>query len=229
MTISATAMNGFDGTAAPLRAGGILSRTYQLRILKDDSNEISVREHPIGRLLPAFCPTRHMNFDGTFCLGYEAGDHINGDAAAQAWWRKLEGFLLCQETAHSRRTWPREVQISHGAAGRIQLEAERVAAELDCLTTYLDAVRTDTGSIASCLWLVSSKRGRLVNGRAACVCGRRRRTQVLKLRRECFADGDACLVMLEVNRREAEKEFWRDCLTSGRSCCGTMDECPLAL
>jgi len=52
-------------------------------------NEIKVRE-TAGRL-PRFCPPRHINDDGTFCLGWPPMkmDHITDMVAAARWWTDL--------------------------------------------------------------------------------------------------------------------------------------------
>ncbi|HRP72719.1 MAG TPA: hypothetical protein PK743_08815 [Luteimonas sp.] len=34
------------------------------------ASRVFVRESQPGHMLPAFCPDRHINGDGTFCLGW---------------------------------------------------------------------------------------------------------------------------------------------------------------
>jgi hypothetical protein len=177
-------------------------------------------------MLPAFCPERHINEDGSFCLGFRAGRKVHDIASAENWWKKLHVFLLCQETAEETGVWPKALQISHGEAGELELEAEEVAESLGLLDAYREAVRYNGGMIARYLRRVRAGTYRLFNGRAACVCGRRNRRGVLRLRRQCRKRGDPCLPVMEVRRREAERRFWQR-YSSKVACCGRMRECPL--
>ena len=177
------------------------------------------------RLLPMFCPQRHINEDSSFCLGFKAGFFIASSDGARAWWRKLEVFLLCQETANATRIWPRALQISHGAAGEIELSAEELATAIGLLEEYREAVRFESGPVARAVKLIRGKTGRLRNGRAACLCGRNNKRGKTKLRRECWKAGDPCLPVIERQRRIAEEEFWRR--VARHPCCGTMANCPL--
>jgi hypothetical protein len=88
----------------PIRARGRPTPPYVLEI-HSTSGEVLVREAAGGRL-PARCPERHINDDGTFCIGYEAGKDIDSDEAAERWWKKLMAYLLCQDTSDRTRTWP---------------------------------------------------------------------------------------------------------------------------
>ena len=75
------------------RAGGIQSREYRLLVSCPAPATVSVSEEVIGTLLPAWCPERHVNPGGSFCLGLNAGAHIGNLTDAVAWWRKIEVFL----------------------------------------------------------------------------------------------------------------------------------------
>lgn len=213
--------------ASPARASGRSTRQYHLVTEIKKNGEIEVREgkHPS---LPAFCPQRHINADGSFCLGLSAGHAIPELTWFVSWWRKIEVFLTCQETAHETGWWPNSLQLSHGRAGVTEVEAERIAESLGLLDEYRSAVRDDRGIISEGLRKVRPHTSRLVNGRRPCICGRQRGRykRTTKLRRECQKDGDACLVFFEKKRREEEAEFWK-LFSSWKPCCRTMNECPL--
>lgn len=187
---------------------------------------IEVRESPSGPLLPKFCPQRHMNEDGTFCLGLNAGSAIADPTKAEAWWKKLGVFLTCQDTAAETGDWPPKIEISHGRAGETEIQAENVAEELGMLPEYQMAVREDRGPIAEAVRRIRKSTGRVVNGRAACICGRTNKRGELKLRRQCWKANDLCLPIMEALRRRQEKDFWK-LLIGKQPCCGTMNDCPL--
>jgi hypothetical protein len=190
------------------------------------NGQIEVKENGLNNLLPNFCPQRHMNPNGTFCLGFNAGDAIRDTAAATSWWKKLGLFLTCQDTAHETKTWPPKIEISHGVAGEIEISAEKVAEELGLLAEYQLAVREDQGPIAEALQKIRKSTGKLRNGKAACVCERKYRTGESYLRRDCWAANWPCLVAMEARRRSEERAFWKS-LKGKQVCCRTMDDCPL--
>jgi hypothetical protein len=167
-----------------------------------------------------------MNPDGTFCLGLNAGHSILDSASAEAWWNKLGVFLTCQDTAHETRDWPPKIQISHGRAGETEIYGENIAEELGLLEEFQLAVREDRGPIADAAKKIRKSTGHLINGRTACVCGRTDKRGYIKLRRECRKANDACLPLIEAQRRLEEKYFWR-ALAGKHACCGTMNTCPL--
>lgn len=212
-----------DITGAPRQARGKHTRTFTLRIEASPSGAISVAE-AVKQYLPEFCPERHVNEGGDFCIGYEAGDNISTDQAAIDWWKKLQLFLICQETAHGSRHWPQSAQLSHGPAGTIQLTAEKIAASLGRDADYAEALH-DRGPIANSLWQILSGEKKFLNGRAECICGRIGRNGRVKLRKECRRHDNPCLVLLEQARRIAERQFWSS--LKGTACCGTMETCPL--
>ena len=185
-----------------------------------------MREASASPLLPKFCPQRHMNDDGTFCLGLHAEQTLAKKDGANAWWRKLHVFLTCQDTASETRLWPPKIEISHGKAGETEILAENLAETLEMLDEYQLAVREDRGPIAEAVKRIHKSTGRLINGRAACVCNRRYKTGELKLRRQCWRTNERCLPILEQGRRTEEKNYWNS-LKGKQPCCGTMDDCPL--
>lgn len=210
-----------------LRAGGVLSRTYRI-VVEEAQATVLVRERDDASLLPEVCPDRHINPDGTFCIGLRAGHLVTDSGSAEIWWLKLQVFLTCQETAHETGLWPSFAQLSHGdAAAELQLVAEEEASQLGLLDEYNSAVRFDEGPIAVALRTVDAANKRLRNGRARCVCQHCDKRGRPLLRRECWAKKLKCLPVLEFLRRQAVANFWAWHQSIGTQCCRTMKDCPL--
>lgn len=207
-----------------VRTSKALTRLFELRIVHVGDN-VSVSEREIGNTLPACCPERHINPDGSFCIGLRAGEGITAKTAP-AWWDKLHVFLLCQETAAETGFWPSEAQLSHGEAGEMQLAAEDAADQLGLRAAYREAVAFDTGLIASGLRKINANTGALRNGRSACICRRTDRHGRVLLRRDCHRGGVGCPIVLENRRRAMVDRYWRG-LRGQVTCCATMQECPL--
>lgn len=207
-----------------VRASKTFTRLFELRLvhLGDD---VSVSERVIGSTLPACCPERHINPDGSFCIGLRAGRGVT-DGNALAWWDKLHAYALCQETADETGYWPSEAQLSHGEAGEAELAAEDAADQLGLLADYREAVAFDTGLIASGLTKISATTGLLRNGRNACICGRTDRQGRRLLRKDCHRTERGCPILFEHRRRLMVDRYWRE-LRGYVSCCGTMRDCPL--
>src|SRR5437016_897322 len=111
--------------AAPVRSSGRRTRQYDLTV-HEIAGHLEVRENGSSSLLPRHCPERHINTDGSFCVGLRAGEGICDAITARQWWDKLQVFLICQETAHETGDWPKYAELSHGAAGQYQRRAEEV-------------------------------------------------------------------------------------------------------
>jgi hypothetical protein len=206
------------------RSSKAFTRLFQFKV-NASGNEIVVSERPVGNTLPACCPERHINLDGSFCIGLRAGVGIT-DETAPAWWKKLHAFALWQETATETGFWPSEAQLSHGEAAEWELAAEKAADQLGLRSAYREAVAFDTGIIASAVRKISSKTGVLRNGRNSCICGRTDRRGRKLLRRDCHGIGHGCPILFEHRRRISIDEFWHG-LRGHVACCGTMRECPL--
>jgi hypothetical protein len=210
-----------DIDAVGVRRSGAFTRLFELSVMHL-AHEVKVYERAAKRKLPVFCAERHINGDGSFCLGLRAGEGITVESAP-AWWAKLHAFLLCQETATESGLWPTEAELSHGEGGEIELLAERAANETGLQSSYREAVQFDTGTVASGLARINSATRLLRNGRSACICGRTNRTGKVLLRRDCHRLG--CPIVLEYERRAAVDRFWRS--MRNQQCCGTMRNCPL--
>lgn len=211
--------------ATPLRAGGENARTYRLTVSTSVGGALAVREDSQAAILPSSCPERHVNPDGSFCLGLYAGEGVADLDAAVRWWRKLELYLECQEVAFGTGQWPTYAQLSHGSAGEIELQAEHLATKLGLIADYQRGVRFGKGFIAQAAGTFHSF-GKLLNGRSPCVCGYKNKSGKVLLRRECAGVEEVgCIVRQEVRRRKAVSAFWKSFV--GTKCCGTMKDCPL--
>lgn len=117
-------------------------RHYQLSVAVEPrlNNGLLAREIDGMRLLPSNCMQRHMNTDGSFCIGLGAPWLVVDQASAERWWSQLLGYLRCQDIADITRNWPPNRGLSHGEAGDIQLKAEVLAEKLGLLVQYREAV-----------------------------------------------------------------------------------------
>jgi hypothetical protein len=211
--------SGLRFSAQPARAGGSRTRLYRLVARTNTFGSVVVSEEVLGDLLPKFCPQRHINLGGSFCLGLRAGEGINTRGAAGAWWRKLHLYLSCQEAAKATGFWPSSAQLSHGDAAELQIAAEQLATALGREEDYKCAMQYDRGMLFVDVVNYETARNALRNGRVVCHC------QTPGMSASCPRRSYDCLVALETKRRELEGEFWTD--LSGQSCCRTMKNCPI--
>lgn len=195
--------------------------------------------------LPAFCPQRHINGDGTFCLFWKEAEDVDVDDLDDAikWWGILFNFLRLQARAENRREWPNANEWAHGHAAEHQKLALTAAAGLG--PSFVSALESKqitlraqpTRHIAQgpalqvfvrgqhiySVWLHS---GRVVNRKQRCFCclsGARRPARIRSCGRHAE---DAALLALSLKRwQEEEESFWH--AFKNRDCCRTCDVCPL--
>jgi hypothetical protein len=186
---------------ARLRAYDGDTETFNLEISALDADMVRVQEQPLSRRLPCACPERHINSDGSFCLGPEHA-RIDTVASAEKWWAELAGYLELQLRADETGSWSREYAWPHGdaAAAQERLEAARRGLPASVATTR---VRRD---------------GLLVGRRLRCPCGKKRQL------RRCHEKAILSLMALEAQVAREEAAFWK---TWSRPCCRTMASCPL--
>lgn len=203
---------------------------------------MSVKE-TLPTLLPPFCPERHINNDGTFCMSWREVDDLTivDRPSAEHWFQTLIRFLQLQVRAARKRCWPNNLQWAHGSAAKFQARAQTAAVDLgqdfvedlaaDALTVVVrkirgrDVLRLYRKGIWICSASVTALR--LTNLRSRCVCQRghsRRPTTI----RSCGNHASAALSLLKAlyEQELAERSFWRS--FKGSQCCGSMDNCPLA-
>jgi hypothetical protein len=205
---------------------------YRLRI-EADRPEPKVREETPEHV-PTFCPNRHINVGGYFCLSFPSEDPLpvlDADSAG-AWWARLLKFLNLQETASALRRWPTTREWAHGDAARHQCRAElcatalgpRFAEALD--RRRLTAKRSNAAFLQvrdgkTRLYSVWSKEQRLATLRQACLCGSGLPTVACGDHAKQAAELPFALLAWG----KAEAEFWDYART--QTCCGTLRDCPL--
>ncbi len=159
------------------------------------------------RLLPAYCPERHINAGGGFCLGFDE-PFLRPTSAERGreWWMRVRGYLEHQLDAALLRRWPGGVEWKHGAAAEWQKRLERACAD-------------DAALLASVRGHARSSRRPLTRD-DPCPCGSARSLI------QCHGVRVKRLVELARAEHEAEQEFWSG-TPRDAACCGTMNGCPL--
>jgi hypothetical protein len=196
--------DGILVAAQPPHPSGRPGRLYHLRVSASD--RLSVAEAVPGTQLPRRCPERHVNFDGSFCLGLEpfgcTADEVDD------FWAKLRSYLLCQQYADARGQWPTGRWLSHGDAARHQLAAEAAAERAGLASRYRRALEFGIGRLAGPLPQTDLSS----------------RTLAPKSQRRLAIEE---LIAAETKRRAAEAAFAEGYAFVGVRCCGTMHVCPL--
>lgn len=203
------------------------SQPIALRVWLTDAGIRVAEVHP-GDELPAFCAERHINPNGSFCLGLEGDLPLTSDQA-DAWWRKVHRFLQLQEVAARTRVWPDQSAWDHGDAGRHQREAEKLASGLGVESEYRLARDNEPSWITDRSLHIVGRSGEPLNGRQPCprACNDRRGRPIL--RKDCKRRGlIVALVNAEIARRRELDVFWRELREAGLICCGRMASCGLS-
>lgn len=191
-------------------------------------NEVEVAEAKPGSEFPADCPERHINSDGSFCLGYGAGEAVYDLDDAIVWWGLLEEFLRLQRVAARTRRWPARKAIAHGPAGPHQVRALEAARELGLEEDYYEMLEGEPKWFSGRFPRHSANGDRLLNGRLPCPMECLRGGRAI-LRRDCPRERlVAQLLSEERKRRAAERAFVRATAVLELKCCGAMKDCPRA-
>lgn len=216
-------------------------RTYRLA-LKASGATATVKEVTASNL-PGFCPERHINLGGAFCLSWQPIDSLDiRDAAdAEAWFEVLVRFLQMQVRAARQRRWPGRTARAHGDAAVHQHRAEAAAARLGdrfdaaIRDGRLTAVAGGSGGNGRAVrvmrdglreYAVWMRSRRPVNLRRPCICDKAGRRIVI---RDC-EDHAALASQLAIElyaMLDEDARFWR--IVEDEPCCGTMDGCRLAI
>lgn len=218
--------NQISVEVAGIRPSGALTRQYFLTI-HEDEGAIKVVEAGTRNLLPTACPERHVNRNGSFCLGLDVGKNVHDLETANSWWKCLLDYLVCQDFADSQRRWPPDMWLSHGTAAEAHVVAEKQAEKIGLKPAYRQAIEHNEGWLAGALPRVQKSAFRLCNGRMRCPeqCADKWGRPIF--RRDCKKnEGIARLITLENIRRKRSDEFVAQFKNDGFVCCGTMDDCP---
>lgn len=194
-------------------------------LIRSRNSEVTVEEGVRPTRWPVGCPERHINHDGSFCIGQGAINlpRTAGDAAI--WWEAVGKFLRGQRYADRYRQWPYERSLHHGAASDHQRKLEDLAKGTLFEADVELALHGGSSWLSDNLPRLHLKEPRLTNLRAPCPRGCMRRGHPV-LRRKCKQrELIFDIVREETARRKAEKKFWDS--YPRKTCCGTMDDCPL--
>jgi hypothetical protein len=154
------------------------------------------------RWLPKFCPGRHVNRDGSFCLGLGPIPLPTTVEAARLWWKLVQGYLEMQIEADLLGEWDPQHEWPHGDAAYLLARAERIEAGLP--TAVVEAARDTTRPLLRT---------------AACPCGSGRRVD------RCHLQVIDDLRALWLAAADRERDFWSR--AKDAECCGTLKVCPL--
>lgn len=213
---------------------------YKL-LLKQKGEEVTAQEETREHL-PNFCPERHINSDGTFCLHYAGATSLKivDEASAVAWLETVYKYLTLQERARAQRRWPNDDAWAHGEAARHQHAAMAAAAAInDRMADALAGGRLQLkhkrskGRPILDMWIdgahiysVWEFDKRVINQKQRCFCGKSGLRVPKRLRRcEDHANRANELAFAIRDRKAAEDAYWK--AMQGKSCCGTCDSCPL--
>jgi hypothetical protein len=208
----------------PRPMGGFWN-SVTIEISTSANGKLQAREFPANQW-PTFCPQRHINHEGHFCLGLSEVPTVTNAATASRWWQILQEHLGLQFTADATRTWPPHLEWDHGEAGATQVEMESLATKNGMAQDVTDAHFYRVGWLAAKdLPRLTKAKDRLVKGRAPCPKGCQKRGHPI-LRRKCSKrEAVFQLVKLEWQKRKQATDFWKE--VEGQPCCGRMKNCPL--
>lgn len=217
-------------------------RMQVFRVLAAGEGGPTARE--VEGALPPFCPERHINPDGTFCLGWgkDASPNVVNAETAEVWWGRVLAFLRLQMRAARARKWTGR-EWAHGSAAVHQLNAESAAEKLGA--DVLDDLRQHRVQVSwakrrtshggrilnvrrrgSDWYSVWESARTVVNKQQPCVCAagsirhHRRLRNCADHAQQAYELANSLLLW-----GEAEERFWT--LFKGAQCCGTLEDCPL--
>lgn len=218
-------------------------RTIPYRLfLQQNGKQVSVREE-LPDHLPSFCPGRHINYDGTFCLYYPAATQLNvtDNTSATIWLETLYTYLKLQERAKVKRKWPTDAW-AHGEAAHHQLRALTAASAMNGSiyaaikkNQFVLIPRESRGRPileilinGDHIYSVWENKKRVINQTKQCFCNTRGLRRPKKIRRCNDHSKQASELALAIRDwKDAEKHYWDSIHDS--TCCGSCDDCPIPM
>lgn len=213
---------------------------YQLRV-QAHGTRISAREETPA-LLPSFCPERHINLDGTFCLYFHEAQplDVTDDDSATAWAETLWTFLRLQRRAERLGRWPNNHTWAHGDAALHQMRAATAAESFGRPTQnrvaegrlsvqhvrikQRDVFRVMDGAVH--LFSVWGQGPRLIGKRKPCWCDSKESRKGRRIGRCADHAEQAAQLAISLHRwAQEEEDFWRR--IGDRTCCGRCNKCRL--
>lgn len=194
---------------------------------------------------PNFCPNRHINVGGYFCLDLQENlDKLS----IREWMRKVKLFLEAQQECEKNREWPSNdfKQWAHGDGAHYQKVVEKYYAEflnisksIGLTLSQLKVVERVNGSgkkfyhvYIGDKQLLAGDEKQPLGKRCACVCSKNGIKQHRTIGK-CPSQCAKIIYIVAINDyfvKKAEEEFWEAYKKVGlNTCCGTMKECKLKL
>jgi len=234
------AAGGGQAEITIIRPGGS-RHTFQLAVAIN-GEQTSVRELPGQGTLPSFCPDRHINPGGTFCLGWDTDNPstITDLEAARRWWSTVYQFLARQVGANNRKVFPGvEHGRAHGDAALHQANAEVAAARLGLAFAQKAFSRQFTirkddrpGKRRLELWLGAKRIARvstwskdLIGAHTLCPCGASPPHEISGCGEH--AKALATFILELHNCALADRAFLAEVVAQGHTCCETLHTCCL--
>lgn len=229
----------------PTLDSGAPAATYRIEVCVV-GGALRVREHGT-RQLPAYCPERHINEGGSFCLYWAEEEPLEFVTLDDVllWWGKLLTFLRRQIAVDRLRRWPGKADArAHGPqAARQQALAERAASALgEKFTSAMDegrltAMRSRSSGRKRVRLLLDMRRivsvetasRRVMSLRSRCPCGQGGSKPLPVVACADHASALATLALAMERWAEAERKFFEFAASCGQECCGSVDGCPLPL
>lgn len=214
---------------------------YRLRLRRSDESVYVQEEQPTH--LPSFCPERHINYDGTFCLYYPAASRltVTDEVSAIAWLETLYRYLKLQERARVQRKWPNNEVWAHGNAAHHQIRASTAAtalngefsAALEQNQIALQRRRSKGRAILEIrvrgvhAYSVWESYRRVINLKQRCFCRASGLRRPKTLRRCGLHAKQAVELAFALRDWQSEEDrYWQS--MQDRNCCGSCDNCPLS-
>lgn len=211
--------------------------TSQIIKLEVHSKNHKLHVKAADHRFPNFCPNRHINYEGFFCLGLDSDIE---NLSINQWLKLLKDFLATQYECEISKEWSTK-QWAHGDGAIYQRKVEEfyqkfITNPLGIKLSDLDVNEITTkGKVLYHLYLKGNliligDENKVLNKRYTCICdscGLKKHRTIGKCSLKCAQ----VLYIVAINdffRLRAEKEFWQNWTKSGKvKCCNTMKNCEL--
>lgn len=186
-----------------------------------------VSESVVGTRFPSFCPQRHIERDGNFCLGLN-GSKLIDQSGAKQWWEKLNSFLRLQNYADKTGMWHKSHELDHGDAGQHHAKAIEIAKSLGIEDEYTRHHAGNQSWIQESLDKSIDDKGRLITSGLPCPVGCKTvhgRSAPLK---KCEHRNKVIKLLKEEQQRLRKLDvYWAAIKSGSPKCCETIRTCPL--
>lgn len=214
-------------------------RSHKEEIEVEGSDDI-LKARATNNRYPNFCPNRHINAGGYFCLGLkEELDKKNLDE----WLNTVRAFLEAQSYCEKYGVWRHDAfkEWSHGSAALYQqlVEQNYNRFKKNPLKLTIDDLEVREinkfnqhfyhVSVNDRLLLVG-RENKVLNKRYSCICNPNGLNQHITIQ-SCNNECSKIIYTVAINdflRAKEENRFWNDIINSETfTCCHTMKECKL--